>query len=77
MQTYSTQSCAYTCSADPAHRSTLDTRSELANSDYDAWLATFDAKGRYLDPATGFWASLNGEFYSGSNGFWYPADSDE
>lgn len=57
-------SCGYTCSADPEHKVEMDKRHALARLDNPAWRASFDEFGRYLDPESGFWESLNGELYS-------------
>jgi hypothetical protein len=63
--------CGYTCSAE--HDDAMDAHQALADTDRAAWLARFDAKGRYFDEKTGFWASLNGEFRVRETGEWVPA----
>ena len=63
--------CGYTCSAE--HRDAMEAHHELAETDRAAWLARFDANGRYYDEKTGFWASLNGEFRVHETGEWEPA----
>lgn len=69
-------SCGYTCGADPAHRPTMQERHALAHANRSAWLATFDAHGRYVDSTTGFWESLNGEMYVCESNEWVPAYDD-
>jgi hypothetical protein len=64
--------CGYTCAA--SYEEVVDAHHALAESDRPAWLARFDAKGRYYDEKTGFWASLNGEFRVRETGEWVPAD---
>lgn len=55
--------CLWTCEMDdtPEKRHALAQRQKLAQDHRAAWLRSFDAHGRYYDPATGFWESLRGE----------------
>lgn len=69
--------CGYTCSADPKHAQVLDQRLMLATADREAWLGSFDQHGRYVDTQSGFWESLNGEFFSHQEQQWLPAYADE
>lgn len=69
-------SCGYTCGGDPSHKTAMQERHTFAHSDRPAWLATFDEHGRYVDPATGFWESLNGEIYVSESQEWVPAWDD-
>lgn len=63
--------CGYKCSAE--HDDAMDAHHALAETDRAAWLARFDANGRYFDAQTGFWASLNGEFRVSETGLWVAA----
>ncbi len=63
--------CGYTCAIDDTaeKRRALDERQKLAQTDNTVWLRSFDKDGRYYDPATGFWESLNSEIRN-DDGTW-------
>lgn len=63
-------SCGFTSSADIACQDVARARHQLAETDREAWLASFDDHGRYLDRDTGYWQSLNGEIFSAAAGTW-------
>jgi hypothetical protein len=65
--------CGYACSAEPGHREAMNARQAEANADNEKWRSTFDENGRYLDPVTGFWESLNAEFYVADTQKWASA----
>ncbi|MCW2240731.1 hypothetical protein [Azospirillum canadense] len=67
--------CGYTrCVADtPAQQALSTARSTLARADHAAWLDTFDWRGRFVDPHTGFWESLSGDIYDADTHSWHDA----
>ncbi|MGF6996826.1 hypothetical protein [Paraburkholderia sp. GAS32] len=71
------QFCGYTCSAEPGHKEAMNARRAEAEADDDKWRSTFDENGRYLDPVTGFWESLNAEFYLANTQEWVSAYDDD
>ena len=53
----------------PAQEHVFDQRQKLASEDNAAWLRSFDQDGRWYDPASGFWESLNSKIRN-DDGTW-------
>jgi len=60
----------------PEQERVFDQRQKLAAKDNTAWLRSFDKAGRWHDPASGFWESLNSEIHN-ADGTWETITEEE
>jgi hypothetical protein len=60
----------------PEQERTFEQRQKLASDDNAAWLRSFDKDGRWHDPVSGFWESLNSEIRN-PDGTWETITEEE